>query len=622
VTVSDSYGTTTWDSYLDVHDARLTVTSVEPPNAVEGQPFPGPDGNDVVATFTDADPNGMVGDYTATIMWGDGTESPADRITQDPDTHVFSVHGSHTYLEELTGGTLTVDVQDHYESASGGTSVTVPDAPLVDTTIVPSIEPLHGTEGVPLGSDANPTVVATFTDADFTETAADFQATIIWGDGHSQAGIITGSDGSFALTGNYTYAEQGVYPLEVTLTAPRGRGFDVHSTAQIDDPALNASPAGEIDAIPGEALNDVVLTSFTDPHVLDDPSGEYTATIEWGDGATDTGAVGGANGHFEVTGSHTYDRAGQYSTRVLIHDTDSDGKGTSLAVTTTLITVGPPDGLLQAEGRRFSAVEQEAANDVVVATFTDNSLPPECHVPGGTIHWGDGTSDPGVLVGQGSGLFEVHGSHTYRESGSYLVTFEIQDPQGTEDTSYSTATVADADLAGTAASLTLKVNTNLLATPVASFYDSNREDSATSYQATIYWGDGTSDLGEVAGARGNYDVIAPSHVYVNPGTFETLVVIKDINNPEEDYGTLLVSGTMTVTRNIEGGSAVLPLTTFRDMDPNADVGEYTGTVTWDDGTMSPATFGGGGGNDFQVTGYDLPGHDWSEEGKFCPTDGN
>ena len=65
-------------------------------------------------------------------------------------------------------------------------------------------------------------------------------------------------------------------------------------------------------------------------------------------------------------------------------------------MTTTPITIGPPDGILQAEGRRFSAVEQEAANDVVVATFTDSSLPPGCHVLGGTIHWS--VSLPQMLV--------------------------------------------------------------------------------------------------------------------------------------------------------------------------------------------------------------------------------
>ena len=40
--------------------------------ATTGVPF-----NGVVATFSDADPNGTASDYTATIVWGDGHVRPA-----------------------------------------------------------------------------------------------------------------------------------------------------------------------------------------------------------------------------------------------------------------------------------------------------------------------------------------------------------------------------------------------------------------------------------------------------------------------------------------------------------------------------------------------------------------
>ena len=51
-----------------------------------------------VATFTDADPAGTAGDYTATIDWGDGTTGPADSIAADAAiAGQFDVTGSHTY---------------------------------------------------------------------------------------------------------------------------------------------------------------------------------------------------------------------------------------------------------------------------------------------------------------------------------------------------------------------------------------------------------------------------------------------------------------------------------------------------------------------------------------------
>jgi hypothetical protein len=49
-------------------------------------------------TFTDADPNGTVSNFTATINWGDGQVSPG--IIMAGLNQTFSVTGSHTYIEE------------------------------------------------------------------------------------------------------------------------------------------------------------------------------------------------------------------------------------------------------------------------------------------------------------------------------------------------------------------------------------------------------------------------------------------------------------------------------------------------------------------------------------------
>jgi hypothetical protein len=68
-------------------------TSIE---TVERSTFTG-----VVATFTDADPNGTVADHSATIAWGDGTTSPG---TIGPG---FTVTASHRYA---VAGTYAVKV--------------------------------------------------------------------------------------------------------------------------------------------------------------------------------------------------------------------------------------------------------------------------------------------------------------------------------------------------------------------------------------------------------------------------------------------------------------------------------------------------------------------------------
>ena len=59
----------------------------------------------LLASFSDANPQGARGDYAATIDWGDGTRS-AGTITGDPGGP-FTVTGGHTYAEE---GTYAVSV--------------------------------------------------------------------------------------------------------------------------------------------------------------------------------------------------------------------------------------------------------------------------------------------------------------------------------------------------------------------------------------------------------------------------------------------------------------------------------------------------------------------------------
>src|SRR5256885_13963555 len=52
-------------------------------------------------------------------------------------------------------------------------------------------------------------VVATFDDSNTANVAADFTATIDWGDGTTSAGSVSGSGGTFSVAGTHTYAANG-----------------------------------------------------------------------------------------------------------------------------------------------------------------------------------------------------------------------------------------------------------------------------------------------------------------------------------------------------------------------------------------------------------------------------
>src|SRR5262249_44159561 len=64
----------------------------------------------------------------------------------------------------------------------------------------------------PAGSTVGGTV-ATITDPNTNATASAYSATINWGDGSSSQGTITGSNGSFNVTGSHPYAAAGNFPI-------------------------------------------------------------------------------------------------------------------------------------------------------------------------------------------------------------------------------------------------------------------------------------------------------------------------------------------------------------------------------------------------------------------------
>ncbi|MEA2160332.1 MAG: large repetitive protein, partial [Solirubrobacteraceae bacterium] len=72
-----------------------------------------------VAHFTDADPNGAAGDYTATIDWGDGATS-SGTVTPGVDIG-FDVNGAHTY-SSAGSFTVTTSVTDAGTSTTSATS--------------------------------------------------------------------------------------------------------------------------------------------------------------------------------------------------------------------------------------------------------------------------------------------------------------------------------------------------------------------------------------------------------------------------------------------------------------------------------------------------------------------
>ena len=92
-----------------------------------------------------------------------------------------------------------------------------------------------------------------------------FTATITWANGHTTSGAIafagtnneTNINGQivavslFTVTGTYTYATAGTYPISVTITDPNGNTATVNPTARVAYPPLVVTGGAAVNAACG-----------------------------------------------------------------------------------------------------------------------------------------------------------------------------------------------------------------------------------------------------------------------------------------------------------------------------------------------------------------------------------
>jgi hypothetical protein len=338
-----------------------------------------------------------------------------------------------------------------------------------------------GTENVPLTN----VQVATFTDPDDTvsnEATTNYAATIQWGDGTTSTGTVNfvntdGGGSHYTVTGTHTYTEDSAvatpYPVTVSIVETGSGPLNLSTTAaiaeQAGEPTNDLTGAG-VPVTTSQAQENVSFTSpiatFTDPVAFGgvaDPIGNYTVSINWGDGSpvdNTSGALtitNAATGAYSVAGTHTYTESTDpssagYPVSVTITET---GTGETITLNTHA-QVGEslvPVEDLTANGVPVSATQNVPLTNVQVATFHDpvafgsvNGADPVLEYSV-NINWGDTTSSVGtvILTNANTGDYSVTGSHTYTTSGTPTITTSITDASfGLVTTTTSTATVAPA----------------------------------------------------------------------------------------------------------------------------------------------------------------------------------
>jgi uncharacterized repeat protein (TIGR01451 family) len=490
-----------------------------------------------VATFFPGNaPSGTT--FSATINWGDGTSS-AGTMTANGNGS-YNVTGTHKYT---TSGNFTAIVTVH-GSDNINNNINVP-VTVVDTSV--NATPINVAAQTNVA--ATNVAVATFTDPSGVQPVGTYTAIIDWGDGSpTDVGVISLSGSTYTVRGTHTWTSAGTYNMTVTISKPGAPDAIVNPVATVTDTpplqAVNATPVN-VNAVATVPATNVPVATFTDPGGPD-VVGNYTATIDWGDGSgTTTGTITVNAGTFTVTGTHTWATPGTYNMTVTIQHLNSPP-----AVVNPIATVTAPGGVATTTPATINGIEGQTLTGVVVGSFTSTKTTAVTTDFKATINWGDGTAvSTGTIVKVGTGQFQVKGTHTYKKFGTFPVTVVVTPTGQSGVTINSTANIAAASLRGVSVAFSATKNSAFSNKFVASFYDNNTyATTASAYTAIINWGDGTaSSNGTITynSTTKRFDVRG-SHTYTKAspiGGFKPVITVTKKNSTQ----LTKITSTATVT---------------------------------------------------------------------------
>jgi uncharacterized repeat protein (TIGR01451 family) len=402
-----------------------------------------------VATFTDDTPS-PVGDYSATIDWGDGKPTSTGTITLN--SGVFSVAGTHTYADD---GVFPTSVSIT-ESNGGNSDVGSATGSAAVGEQLMSLSALNGNgvEGVSKNFH-----LADFSDPGTLDPASNFTATVDWGDGSApEAATVSGFNGSYQISGTHPYLSAAPFHFSVTAFETDQAGFgslEVGGTITVT-PGVNITMTGPAAPITegGMLAYNVSVTNTTANPLTDVtltdllPAGASFAfaSFSQGDpfvpsGPTITGNLGTLAAGATATGTIAVQALEEGVLTNTISATYNSLNLTDITQSTNTTALDAP--LTPASGKSINATAGSSFTGVV-GSFVDadpNGQPADYSA---TIDWGDGSTSPGQFVPDGAG-FDVTGTHKYTAKGDNVpIKVLVKDVGGSTATLNSVAHVAAA----------------------------------------------------------------------------------------------------------------------------------------------------------------------------------
>jgi hypothetical protein len=554
VSVNDSAGATaTGRRTSDISDAPVSAAGFEL-NAVEGAAL-----TTVVASFDDQNPFGLASQFTASINWGDGNTSSGS-IVAVVGVSKFEVAGTHTY-KQFGSKTITVQIQSvgGTSTASATSVVAVSDAPLSFIEIRPDAVIVEGR----FENGAVPSILAAyFRDANSFSTGGDFATKIDWGDGSvtTDAFVSRVEAGRFFIQGKHTYKFAGSYPIRIQASDGGGSSATIDGTAVVRDAPLVPVDV-DINAFRGVPFTGLV-GSFIDTNSFS-TQGQFSATIDWGDGFRNTADVvfvrqvdqeGETANLYDVRAQHSYFEPGEYPVRVDVRGGGSTTIFSGSFVISVDMVVFADAEITAIEGQEFTRL---------IATIEDPGSRGNAGSYRAEIDWADGAMSFGEVRFRSFytnannipvGVFDVMGTHAYEIPGEADIAVRVSDSAGRGASTLVPVVIANAALSTQGRSINARAGQPFSGV-VATFTDGDLLSTPGAYTASIDWADGTQSAGTIEGSAQSGFVVVGSHTYPSnvEGAAEILI---EIVEPDGDF--VVASSPVVILAESDPGLNLIP----------------------------------------------------------------
>lgn len=208
----------------------------------------------------------------------------------------------------------------------------------------------------------------------------------------------------------------------------------------------------------------------------------------------------------------------------------------------------------------LTATEGQSAAVLLGVVLDGDPSPDGGDYNGSQVAWSDGGTSSLTFVGTSkdaygnapppnTSAYQVFATRAFADEGTVTGNVTIADEGGSGDTGSAQVNVADARI-GVAAQSPNAVVGHQFTSVVGVLTDQNPNGSASDFNTTIDWGDGSTSTGTlqpVSGQPGTFDVVG-SHTYADFGTFNMTVTAVDDGGSTASgtYTNYLPAPTITV----------------------------------------------------------------------------